>query len=219
LIAQDDPQTGRTPRLRTVLIASSLEKDSNPVVGAGVVLARAAGGKVYLLHSPPEPVAVGLDAGWIAPGVFQEEAERCRRQLWDQANRLQIDADELAGVEVGTGPPHRAIAETARRIGADLIVLGAGEPGRLGSTADRVVRQAACPVLVVRGDLPMPPRRVLMPVDLSDLSAGAFRCGLDLLGQLPPPASRVTPFTECDESHPLRKGTRASHAAGQLWYS
>lgn len=183
--AQDDPQLGRTPRLRTVLIASSLEKDSNPVVGAGVALARAAGAKVYLLHAePPEPVAGGLDDVWLGSGVFQEEVERCRRQLWDQADRLQIDADELAGVEVVSGPPHRAIAETARRIGADLIVVGAGEPGRLGSTADRVVRQAACPVLVVRGDLPVPPRRALIPVDLSELSAGAFRCGLNLLGQL-----------------------------------
>ena len=183
--AQDDPQLGRTPRLRTVLIASSLQKDSNPVVGTGVALARAAGAKVYLLHAaPPEPVAVGLDAGWLGPGVFQEEAERCRRQLWDQADRLQIDSDELTGVEVVSGPPHRAIAETARRIGADLIVVGAGEPGRLGSTADWVVRQAACPMLVVRGELPVPPRRVLIPVDLSELSAEAFRCGLDLLGQL-----------------------------------
>ncbi len=77
----------------------------------------------------------------------------------------------------------------AQQTGADLIVVGATGCGPfaaelLGSTADRVLRKAACPVLVVRGELLVPPRRVLAPVDLSPLSADAFRCGLDLLAQL-----------------------------------
>ncbi|HEX7185636.1 MAG TPA: universal stress protein [Thermoanaerobaculia bacterium] len=190
MTAQDVIQLGRTSRPRTVLIASSLEKDSNSVVGTGAAVARAAGAKVYLVHvAPPEPFAVGLETGWLAPGAFKEEAERRRRLLWDQAKRLRIDPDELAGVGVTSGPPHWVIVETARRIGAELIVVGASEFGRslaklLGSTADRVVRKASCPVLVVRGELPVPPRRVLMPVDLSELSADSFRCGLDLLGQI-----------------------------------
>lgn len=177
-------------RLRTVLIASSLEKASNPIVLAGVALARAAGARIYLLHvAPSAPVAAGLESGWLAPGAFLEEAERRRGQLRDQAERLEIDPEELSGAEVISGTPHRVIVETARRIGAGLIVMGAREPGRvpvklLGSTADRVVRQATCPVLILRGGIAMPPRRVLMPVDLSELSADAFRCGLDLLRQI-----------------------------------
>lgn len=47
----------------------------------------------------------------------------------------------------------------------------------LGSTADRVLRKASCPVLIVRGELPVPPRRVLAPVDPSTLSGDSFRCG------------------------------------------
>lgn len=179
-----------TDRLRTVLIASSLEKASNPIVMAGVALARAAGARIYLLHvAPVAPVAAGLEGGWLAPGAFLEEAERRRGQLRDQAERLGIDPEELSGAEVISGIPHRVIVETARRIGAGLIVMGAREPGRvpvkqLGSTADRVVRQTTCPVLVLRGELTMPPRRVLMPVDLSELSADAFHCGLDLMHQV-----------------------------------
>ena len=46
------------------------------------------------------------------------------------------------------------------------------------------MRKAACPVLLVRGELRVPPRRVLAPVDLSSLSGDAFRCGLHLLAQL-----------------------------------
>lgn len=189
MTAQGDSQSGCTSRLQTVLIASSLEKGSNPIVTTGAALARAAGARIYLVHvAPPAPVAVGLETGWLAPGAFQEKAER-QRQLWDQAERLRIDPEELAGVEVICGPPHRVIVQTAQRIGAGLIVIGASEPGHrpfklLGSTADRVVRQATCPVLVLRGELAVPPRRLLMPVDLSELSADAFRCGLSVMDQI-----------------------------------
>ncbi len=54
----------------------------------------------------------------------------------------------------------------------------------LGSTAERVLRKASCPVLVVRGELPVPPRRVLAPVDLSPLSAEAMAGALQLLAQI-----------------------------------
>jgi nucleotide-binding universal stress UspA family protein len=190
MTVQGDSHFRCRSRLDTVLIGSSLEMDSNTVVRTGAAVARAAGAKVHLVHvAPLEPVAIGFEPGGLPPGIFQEEAERRRRLLWDQAERLGIDPDELAGLAVVSGTPHRAIDEMAQQIGAGLIVVGASEPGGrlgklLGSTADRVVRQATCPVLVVRGMLPVPARRVLMPVDLSVLSAEAFRCGLHLLGQI-----------------------------------
>ena len=43
----------------------------------------------------------------------------------------------------------------------------------LGSTADRVVRQATCPVLVIRPGSAFPPARLLAPVDLSDIEWNA----------------------------------------------
>jgi nucleotide-binding universal stress UspA family protein len=67
------------------------------------------------------------------------------------------------------------------------VVVGAHEWGGLagvfGATAARVLRNATRPVLVVRGELHRPPARVLLPVDLSPLSADAFRAGLDLVTQ------------------------------------
>jgi nucleotide-binding universal stress UspA family protein len=44
-------------------------------------------------------------------------------------------------------------------------------------------------VLLVRGELPVPPRRVLAPVDLSELSGDAYRCGMHLLAQIAPAGS------------------------------
>ncbi len=52
--------------------------------------------------------------------------------------------------------PFDAIARMAKRIGADLVVVGThGRTGlarvALGSVAERVVALAPCPVLTVRG--------------------------------------------------------------------
>jgi len=113
----------------------------------------------------------------------------CEEQLRGQIARLGISEAELVEARVLTGSPHFVLIEAARAAGADLIVVGATGSGPfaaelLGSTADRVLRKSTCPVLVVRGDLRVPPRRVLAPVDLSPLSADSFRCGMQLLAQL-----------------------------------
>jgi universal stress protein A len=52
--------------------------------------------------------------------------------------------------------PFEAIASAARRLGADVVVVGThGRTGltrlALGSVAERVVALAPCPVLTVRG--------------------------------------------------------------------
>lgn len=188
MTAQADSHFRCLSHLETVLIGSSLEQDSNQLVSTGAAVARAAGARIYLVHvAPPRPSAVGLETNLLGPDTSEEE--RRREQLRDQAQRLGLRPDELAGLEVVAGTPHRVIVDMARRVGAKLIVVGASEPGGgldklLGSTADRVVRRADCPVLVVRGELPVPPRRVLLPVDLSELSADAFRCGLHFLGEI-----------------------------------
>jgi universal stress protein E len=74
---------------------------------------------------------------------------------------------------------HRAIAEHAEAVGAELVVIGPHarrevEIGFLGGTADRVLRTLEVPCLVVRGALRMPPRHVLVPMDLSEWSRAAM---------------------------------------------
>jgi nucleotide-binding universal stress UspA family protein len=56
---------------------------------------------------------------------------------------------------VGTGEPYREILRVAAEQHSGLIVIGAHGVGVLervfvGSTAQHIVRQAACPVLTVR---------------------------------------------------------------------
>jgi nucleotide-binding universal stress UspA family protein len=78
------------------------------------------------------------------------------------------------GVEVTklvkTGAAAAEIANQAQKVGADLIVMGRGG-GRavrdvfLGSTAERVLRRARIPVLVVRLPVHGPYRRPLLALD------------------------------------------------------
>ncbi len=74
---------------------------------------------------------------------------------------------------------HRAIAEYAEAIGADVVVLGphskrAIDLPFLGTTADRVIRTVSMPVLVARAPLALPLERAVAPVDLSERTAGAL---------------------------------------------
>jgi len=175
--------------LRSVLIGTSLEDESDRVVRSGLAVARAAGARVHLVHAAPgAPRLAGPETG-MGDDFTGELTAWCEEKLREQINRVGIGQAELAGVEVRAGEPHRVLIDVARSAGIDLIVVGATGSGPfaaelLGSTADRVLRKAACPVLIVRGELRVPPRRVVAPVDFSPLSADSFRCGLQVLAQL-----------------------------------
>lgn len=80
-------------------------------------------------------------------------------EAWPTVKRVaEFLAKEGATVDavVERGEPHHVIIDTTRAKGADLIVMGShGRTGLgrllLGSNSERVIGQATCPVLVVRG--------------------------------------------------------------------
>ncbi len=179
---------------KILLIGSSLDAESDAIVRAGLSWARAAGASVHVVHVfAPLLGAPPLFGGFSLPvetdAFLMEEEKRLGDLLGEQIERLGIRPEELAGHENLRGAPHRVLSDLAAKLDAGLLVVGATTGGRihhlLGSTTDRLIRRAPCPVLIVRGDLPVPPARVLAPVDLSPLSAAAFRAGLEWLGELP----------------------------------
>ena len=180
---------------KILLIGSSLDAESDAVVRTGLAWARAEGANVHVAHAYTPPLGVpplgigGLGLPAVTDAFLMEQEEQIRGLLAEQIRRIGLSPDELAGSSIVSGSPHRALADLAAELDARLLVVGATAGGRihrlLGSTADRVIRRVNCPVLIVRGELPMPPARVLAPVDLSPLSAAAFRTGLERLGELP----------------------------------
>jgi nucleotide-binding universal stress UspA family protein len=87
-------------------------------------------------------------------GVQKTHEREARNNL--QALLQQIDGGIPVEAAITTGAAHREIVHMADKQDADLIIIGehcrTGAVGRfmLGSTADEVVRNAHCPVLVVR---------------------------------------------------------------------
>lgn len=181
--------------LKTIVIATSLTEGSDAAVRTGVALARMTGASPWLIHAY-SPLLGTTDMGGADAVWMEEQAKGLRERIDEQARRTGLSA--LAGfvpdhVCLVLGSPHREIVDLARRAEAGLIVVGAAESGHglLGSTADRVIRKAPCPVLSVRPGAAFPPARVEIPVDLSQVSADALRQGVSLLAQMGAPLAEA----------------------------
>lgn len=92
-------------------------------------------------QGPPESTVVRSDPAEHALTRLRELMPESFRGVWD--------------VEVARGQPADAIVRFAQERNVDLIVMGThGRTGLqhvfLGSVAEKVVRQATCPVLTVR---------------------------------------------------------------------
>ena len=120
-------------------------------------LARKPGARVTLLHVMQSPPWGGESAGTV-PYAYSQfiqhlEAEVVHRM---QTYLARVTGSGLEGdLAVGYGVPFQEILETAKKHQVDLIVMGThGRTGLqhvlVGSVAEKVVRLAPCPVLVVR---------------------------------------------------------------------
>jgi universal stress protein A len=110
------------------------------------------GGEITLLHAI-EPPPYAMDLSYIPMSEGFPTAS-IKKELEDLGNRM-IDPKLLKDVLVQVGSAFEVITNIARDYEIDLIVLTThGKTGPkhvfMGRTAERVVRHAPCPVLVVR---------------------------------------------------------------------
>lgn len=152
-----------------------------------IELIRGRGSQVYLLSVAPLalgtlPAVVDIP---LPPVSLREEEQRVEREL---AEYLQAVARRLepvaAGVQVSVrfGRQADEILDFAAEVEADLIAMsshGRSGIGRwvFGSVAERVLRGAACPVLLVRPGAAQPTttyQRVVVPLDGSESAEQAL---------------------------------------------
>jgi nucleotide-binding universal stress UspA family protein len=140
--------------MKPILIATDLTLNSEPAIVQGVTLARDLGTEAVLIHTWEPKAFMALDLALVTPPA----------QIAEQVNRLQKRLDEVTaahraeGVRLTSrlleGPPAETILAAARDLDARFIVLGSVTPRTLarllGSTGDAVVREAPCPVILVR---------------------------------------------------------------------
>ena len=188
--------------LRTVLVATDLDKASAAALETGRRLAAAAGPVLHIVHV-----------------ARASPAERARGELEAFVRSTGVELDPRHAHLLGGDPPH-AIRMLADRIGADVIVVGPhrerreGDGGTsLGSTALAIVTDSFAPCLVAREPLTVPVERVMVAVDLSDTARGALVVGLSWASALrapPPRAGAGVPATmvvlHVDRSAPPHDG-------------
>jgi nucleotide-binding universal stress UspA family protein len=103
---------------------------------------------------------------------FARESEhRARELLRQQATRAEIAGATVAGEHLREGRPAKEITKLAKKIEADLVVVGSRRRGMLkrlflGSVSQAVAQNSPCPVLVAREE--WPPSRVVVGEDFSE---------------------------------------------------
>ena len=179
--------------IKSILVPLDFSRVAMQALDYATQLAEQFGAQIHLMHVQMS------DETLAEPGAghLMRECAESVAFLRGKLGAIQPDRPPLFwpdNCHIRMGRPYEEICELARELNVDLVVLASrGKSGLkrmfLGSTAERVVRFAPCPVLVVRqrkrrGGYPLgllrtknkfPIRKILAPVDFSPCSmAGAL---------------------------------------------
>ncbi len=172
-------------RIRSIVAATDFSPGSDAAVERAVQLARAHGASLRLLH------AFDVRAWHSLRGIFNAQRltmdpppdVRMRQRLTELAAALATQT----GIEVeacfSVGDADSTINAYATAHTPSLVVIGSrAEPAMsgLGSTASKVLRSPACPILIVRTADARPYDKVLAAVDMREGSVRALSVALTL---------------------------------------
>ena len=143
--------------LSSVLVATDFGETSTAALAYGRNLARAFGGTLHVLHVAEQVTATA------AAEFYLEDLSELQKAVDDAAAKqlaALLTADDLALLSAkpvvrASADVAQTIVEYAKAAQVDVIVVGTHGRGPvshffMGSVAEKVVRTAPCPVLVVR---------------------------------------------------------------------
>ncbi len=181
--------------IKTIVVGTDLGESGHRAMRLAIATARASNATLWLVHASE----MGLEHAWPdlpvgARSAAQALRERLKGRFENSLQELERErkACEDLGLSCQTsceeGRPWETILRTAVSVNADLIAVGdpvgaIGLPERLlGSTAERVVRQAPCSVLVSCGRLraDYSGARIAVGVDFSPHGVEAVRWARDV---------------------------------------
>lgn len=204
-----------------ILSASDLLETRDAPVAVAQAIAKQNNGRLYLLHVLESSSSQNRHVvKHFKTGVEFESNPQYEQEVLETIRRTYLnhpDADQNVEIRVTTGFPFEEIIAWAHGIDADLIVIGSHSSraqqkgvvrvkGKVGSTAEGVIINAGCPVMII--NQPISPERLqfkklVLPMDFSASCLQAFRFALGLArirgskifvyNMLPvPPSSRYT---------------------------
>lgn len=162
--------------MKTILVATDFSERSDRAVTRAAMIAARAKVRLHLVH------VVDDDQN---QRIIDGETTLSRQLLTEEAERLDRTDGLTCTSEIVLGDPFEAIGRAAGAVGADLVVLGAHRRRLLrdvfvGTTAQRVIRRARQPVLMVNAPPDAAYHSVLLSTDLSETSRGALVRFMDL---------------------------------------
>lgn len=148
-------------RFKHILAATDLSPESFAAVQYAAHLAEGQGAKLTILHVPQTTTLLFTD---FAPPVdllsLDRSIEAAARETLEGWVRRHLKGSKVpARIVIRAGVTHEVVCKAAEDAGASLIVMAThGRRGIghviLGSVTERVLREAPCPVLVVRPPTP-----------------------------------------------------------------
>ena len=138
-----------------ILLATDGSEEAELAAQRAVELAEVTGSELHLVHVGLAPTFLVEGAPGSNRELYEQIEEESRELLRKLTWRVKVAGGNVAGSHLRMGPVDVGIVGLARKLGADLIVMGSrGHRGIRraieGSISDAVIRHAPCPVLVVR---------------------------------------------------------------------
>lgn len=141
---------------RRILLPSDFSDCSAEAARAARRLAEIFGARLTVLHVLDEPAALDpMFRGEVPLELLRGRMEQYAREAMEAFVAAGLQGAGNVETRIASGVPYREILREARETGADLIVIGTHgrtgvEHAIFGSTAEKVVRMAPCPVLTIR---------------------------------------------------------------------
>ena len=154
---EHDPQAARPPVVippQNILVATDFSPAAETALDQAIALAEKVGAQVHVLHSYQLPI-IGFPDGVVIPDA--EIASRiigwAEKELAACVDRRKASSVKITSI-LEQADPREAVLTVAKRISADLVVLGThGRRGiaraLIGSTAEGILRSSPVPVLTV----------------------------------------------------------------------
>ncbi len=150
------------------LVATDFSETGMTVVKKAISLADTHGAEMHVIHV--------VEESWF---TLKQDLKSIREHSWNVLHSQfpQLNKKHFHCMQ---GNVIREIAETAALIHATMLVIGSSGEGYMfkellvGSTTKSIIRNATVPVLVIKNDVPLDPRRILIPTNLSDHSRTAI---------------------------------------------
>jgi nucleotide-binding universal stress UspA family protein len=142
---------------RIILVPHDFSGHSAAALDTARDLAKRLGSELHVMHVILPPMVAYIPPVVPAAGLPEELRAAAERSLAEVVESLDFPAARVE-IHVATHSGIAgAIVEAAKKVGADLIVMGThGRSGLahafLGSVTERTLRRAPCPVLTVRAE-------------------------------------------------------------------